>query len=94
MEGGCEENFLRLSLRFIVPPAVALLNYISSGILWRIFSKLEFSRGFLYISLICRKDQRSCNGRDRGHYNFRISCSSFRVRRSSVRYSVADKAVE
>ena len=30
-----------------MPPAVALLNYISSGILWRIFPKLESSRGFL-----------------------------------------------
>ncbi len=29
--------------------AVTLLNYISSGILWRIFPKLEFSRGFLFI---------------------------------------------
>ena len=28
--------------RFTVPPAVALLNYISCGILWRIFAKLEF----------------------------------------------------
>ncbi len=38
--------------RFTVPPAVALLNYISCGILWWIFSKLEFSRGFLYVCII------------------------------------------
>ena len=41
-EGGCEETFHCLiqtkgKCRFTVPPAVALLNYISSGILWRIF---------------------------------------------------------
>jgi hypothetical protein len=36
-----------------VPPAVALLNYISCGILWRIFlPNWDISRGFLYISLI------------------------------------------
>jgi hypothetical protein len=29
-----------------VPPAVALLNYISSGILWRIFPKLGHFAGF------------------------------------------------
>jgi hypothetical protein len=29
-----------------VPPAVALLNYISSGILWRIFAKLGHFAGF------------------------------------------------
>jgi hypothetical protein len=33
-----------------VPPAVALLNYISSGILWRIFAKMgHFARFPLYI---------------------------------------------
>ena len=32
--------------RFTVPPAVALLNYISSGILWRIFVKLGYFAGF------------------------------------------------
>ncbi len=52
-EGGCEYAYNCLSLngeacRFTVPPAVVLLNYISCVIL----SKLEFSRGFLYISLI------------------------------------------
>jgi hypothetical protein len=37
--------------RFTVPPAVALLNYISSGLLWRIFlPKLGYFAGFsLYI---------------------------------------------
>jgi hypothetical protein len=32
--------------RFTVPPTVALLNYISCGILWRIFAKLEHFAGF------------------------------------------------
>jgi hypothetical protein len=33
-----------------VPPAVALLNYISSGILWRIFCQTGIFAGFsLYI---------------------------------------------
>ncbi len=41
---GCEQTFLCLSLtwetwRFTAPPAVALINYISSGKLWRIFSQ-------------------------------------------------------
>ncbi len=50
-EGGCEETFHCLSLnweacRFTVPPAVALLNYISSGILWRIFFQTGFFAGF------------------------------------------------
>jgi hypothetical protein len=43
-----------------VPPAVALMNYISSGILWRIFSQTEIFAGFsLYI--IHRKEQRNCD---------------------------------
>jgi hypothetical protein len=29
-----------------VPPAVALLNYISSGVLWRIFSRTGIFAGF------------------------------------------------
>ncbi len=50
-EGECEETFLCLSLkkekcRFIVPPAVALLNYISSGIFWRIFYQTGIFAGF------------------------------------------------
>jgi hypothetical protein len=50
-EGGCEETFLCLiqtkeKCRFTVPPAVALLNYISSGILWRIFCQTGFFAGF------------------------------------------------
>jgi hypothetical protein len=32
--------------RFTVPPPVALLNYISSVILWRIFAKLGYFAGF------------------------------------------------
>jgi hypothetical protein len=31
--------------RFTMPPAVALLNYISSGIIWRIFSQTGTFRG-------------------------------------------------
>jgi hypothetical protein len=56
-EGGCEETFLCLSLtgktcRFRVPPAVPLLNYISCGILWRIFCQTGIFAGFsLYIKL-------------------------------------------
>jgi hypothetical protein len=50
-EGGCEYTYHRLSLnleacRFTVPPAVALLNYISSGKLWRIFCQTEIFAGF------------------------------------------------
>ena len=32
--------------RFTVPPAVVLLNYISSGILWRIFCQTGIFAGF------------------------------------------------
>jgi hypothetical protein len=35
-----------------VAPAVALLNYVSSGIFGGFFPKLEFSRGFLYVCII------------------------------------------
>jgi hypothetical protein len=57
VEGGCEETFHCLILtkekcRFSEPPAVALLNYISCGILGGFFAILEFSRGFLYIGFI------------------------------------------
>ncbi len=49
-EGGCEETFLCLiqtkeTCRFTVPPAVALFNYISSGILWQIFCQIGTFRG-------------------------------------------------
>ncbi len=98
MEGGCEETFLCLSLnceacRFIVPPAVALLNYISSGILWRIFFQTGIFAGFsLHIfNFAVRISEAAMDGT--GDTNFRIACSSFGVRRSSVRYSVAHKAV-
>ena len=38
--------------RFTVPPGVALLNYISCGILWRIFCQTGIFAGFsLYIKL-------------------------------------------
>ncbi len=56
-----------------MPPAVALLNYISCGILWRISWQTGIFAGFsLYI--IDRKDQRSCGA---GNIIF------FRVPRSS-----------
>jgi hypothetical protein len=50
-EGGCEETFHCLSqtwvaCRFTVPPAVALLNYISCGLLWRIFCQTGIFAGF------------------------------------------------
>jgi hypothetical protein len=73
-EGGCEETFLSLSLnwvacRFTVPPAVALLNYISSGILWRIFSKTGIFAGFsLYISNLAVGISEAAMGRE--HYMF------------------------
>ena len=56
--GGCEYTFLWLSLiwdtcRFTVPPAVPLLNYISCGILWRIFlPNWDISRGFSLNNII------------------------------------------
>ncbi len=51
VEGGCEETFYCLgqtweTCRFTVPPAVALLNYISSGIFWRIFYQTGIFAGF------------------------------------------------
>ncbi len=54
-EGGCEETFRCLrqtceTCMFTVPPAVALLNYMRSGILWRIFFQTGIFAGFsLYI---------------------------------------------
>ncbi len=57
-EGGCEETLFCLSLtkktcRFTVPLAVALLNYISSGKLWRIFCQTGvFSTYISSISLV------------------------------------------
>jgi hypothetical protein len=50
-EGGYEWTFYCLSqtwetCRFTVSPAVALLNYISSGKLWRIFSQTGIFAGF------------------------------------------------
>ncbi len=50
-EGGCQETFHCKSLtgetcRFTVPPAVALWNYISCGILWQIFSQTGIFAGF------------------------------------------------
>ncbi len=49
-EGGCEQSFhcLRITKEkcwFTVPSAVALLNYTSCGILWRIFRQTGTFRG-------------------------------------------------
>jgi hypothetical protein len=49
-ERGCEETYLCLiqtkeKCRFTVPPGVALLNYISCGILWWIFCQAGIFRG-------------------------------------------------
>ncbi len=75
VEGGCEETFNCLIQTkekswFTVPPAVALLNYTSSGLLWRIFCQTEIFAGFSLhiINLAVYKDQRSYDGR--GHYIF------------------------
>ena len=47
---------------FTVPPAVALLDYISSGLLWRIFfPNWDISRGFHYMSLISQNTPRNCD---------------------------------
>jgi hypothetical protein len=40
------EAKLEKTCRFIVSSAVALLNYISSGLLWRIFSQNGIFAGF------------------------------------------------
>ncbi len=50
-EGGCEQTFLCLiqtkeKCTFAVPPAVALLNYTSCGLLWRIFCQTGIFAGF------------------------------------------------
>jgi hypothetical protein len=64
--------------RFTVPPAVALINYISSGKLGGFFPKLgHFAGNSLHIYHLYH-----CDGR--GHYIFRVPCCSFRVRRSTV----------
>ncbi len=50
-----------------MPSAVALLNYISSGIFWRIFCQTGIFRGvFSLNNYFPRMDQRSCDGRGRG----------------------------
>ena len=54
-EGGCEETFHCLiqtkeKCGFTLPPEVALLNYTSSGLLWRIFCQTGKFRGVFSIS--------------------------------------------
>jgi hypothetical protein len=52
-----------------VPPAVALLNYTSCSILWRIFlPNWDISRGFPIYLL--PEGTASCNGRAGGHNTF------------------------
>jgi hypothetical protein len=52
-----------------MPPAVALSNYISSGILWRIFCQTGIFRGVFSVNpYFHRKDQRSSDVRGGGHY--------------------------
>ena len=72
-EGGCEETFHCLILtkekcRFTVPPAVALLNYISSGILWRIFCQTGIFAGFSLRYIINNAVRISEAAMGRGHY--------------------------
>jgi hypothetical protein len=46
-----------------VPPAVALLNYISCGLLWRIFEKnWNISRGFLFLLFTGRNSEAAMGG--------------------------------
>ena len=75
-----------------MPPAVALLNYISSGILLRIFSQTGIFAGFSLhiINFAVRISEAAMGG---NIIFFRVSRSSFRVRRSSVGRSLAQKAV-
>jgi hypothetical protein len=73
-----------------MPPAVAPLNYISSGILWPIFCQTGiFAEFSLYIINFAGRISEAAM--DRGHYFFRMPSSSFRVRRSSVGCRVAQK---
>jgi hypothetical protein len=53
----CVKSPTKEKCRFTVPPAVALLNYISCGILWRIFCQTGTFRGVFstyasFISLV------------------------------------------
>jgi hypothetical protein len=52
-----------------MPPAVALLNYISRGKLWRIFSQTGIFAGFslLIINFAVRSSEAAMG---RGHYIF------------------------
>ncbi len=73
-----------------MPPAVALLNYISSGILRRIFFQTQIFGGFsLHIINFGLKISEAAT--DRGHYIFRMPRILFKVRRSSVGCSIAQK---
>ena len=71
-----------------MPSAVDIMNYISSGLLWRIFCQTGIFAGFsLHIINFAVRSSEAAMGR--GHYIVQGSCSSFRVRRSSVGCSLA-----
>ncbi len=70
-----------------MPPAVVLLNYISSGILWRIFFQTGIFRGVFSIHILFAVSISEA-AMDKG---VRVPRSSFRMRRSSVGCSVAQK---
>jgi hypothetical protein len=73
-----------------VPPGVALLNYIGSGIRWRIFCQTGIFAG-VSLHIINFAVRISEDAMDRGHYIFRVPHNSFRVKRSLVGCSVAQK---
>jgi hypothetical protein len=58
-----------------VPPAVALLNYISSGLLWRIFCQTGTFRGVFSKSLILpfksKKERRITKRKDKKNYTIK-----------------------
>jgi hypothetical protein len=74
-EGGYEWTYLCLiqtkeKCRFTEPPAVALLNYISCGILWRIFCQTGIVAGFSLhiINNAVRIIEAAMGGGGGGHY--------------------------
>jgi hypothetical protein len=55
------------TFRFTVPPAVAFLNYILEVVHFRrFFPNCDFSRGFLYISLISQEGSAKLRWAGRG----------------------------
>jgi len=66
-----------------VPPAVSLLNYISCGMLWRIFCQTGTFRGVFsyYHYFVVRISEAAICGE---HYIFRVPRSSF-IRDGEIR---------